>query len=249
MQPAPARTLIEARALRKAFGLSLALRDVDLAVEPGESVAVLGPNGAGKSTLLRILACISRAGGGSLSLFGADCHPGRAPAEVLARIGFLGHEPLVYQDLTPRQNLELFARLYRRRGADGATQPAAVARAGLERVGLGHAMERPTRALSRGMLQRLALARATLHRPELLLLDEPFTALDEAGSELLTAELNAFTAAGGTVVMVTHDLARVALLARRVVVLVGGRVLADGQVAGDPAELASGYRRLTGLEA
>jgi len=247
MQSAARRTLVEARALRKAFGVALVLRDVDLTVHAGEVVAVLGANGAGKSTLLRLLACISRASAGQLTLFDADCHPGRPSPDVLGRIGFLGHEPLLYEDLTPRQNLEVFARLYGRR--DGNADPDQRARASLARVGLAQAMERPTRALSRGMLQRLALARATQHGPELLLLDEPFTALDEAGSELLAAEIRARAAAGAAVVLVTHDLARVSALADRMVVLAGGRVVADTSPVPATAELVRDYRRLAGLEA
>jgi ABC-type multidrug transport system ATPase subunit len=240
--------LVEARALRKAFGVSLVLRDLDLTVREGEVVAILGPNGAGKSTLLRLLACISRPSAGTLALFDADCHPGRPSAQVLGRIGFVGHEPLLYEDLTPRQNLEVFARLYGKRGSDDGTPPDERARASLARVGLGHAIERPTRALSRGMLQRLAIARATLHVPDLLLLDEPFTALDEAGSEWLAAEIRARAAAGAAAVLVTHDLPRVASLADRMVVLAGGRVVAERSPVPAVAELARDYRRVAGLE-
>jgi ABC-type multidrug transport system ATPase subunit len=248
MHPGDARTMVEARALRKAFGMSPVLREVDLDVGAGEVVAVLGPNGAGKSTLLRVLACVSRAGAGRLALFGTDCHPGRPTLGVLGRIGFLGHEPMVYEDLTPQQNLELFARLYRGvPGMDGAPDDAARARASLERVGLAHARSRPTRALSRGMLQRLAIARATQHDPPLLLLDEPFTALDESGIDLLTATIAARSAARAGIVMVTHDLARVSSLATRVVVLAGGRVVYDAAPVPPPGDLAHDYRRLTGL--
>jgi len=244
-----ARTLVEARALRKAFGVSPVLRAIDLDVGAGEVVAILGPNGAGKSTLLRLLGCVSRPAGGRLSLFGIDCHPGRATADVLGRIGFLGHEPMLYQDLTPFENLELFSRLYRGvPGRDQTLDDAARARASLERVGLAHAHARPTRALSRGMLQRLAIARATQHDPPLLLLDEPFTALDEAGIELLAATIAARAAGGAGVVMVTHDLARVSSLASRVVMLAGGRVVYDAAPVPAPGDLAHDYRRLTGLD-
>jgi heme ABC exporter ATP-binding subunit CcmA len=246
MHGAGARSLVEARGLRKSFGPSPVLRDVELDVVPGEVVALLGPNGAGKSTLLRILACISRARAGSLTLFGADCHPGRPPRQVVGRIGYLGHEAMVYEDLTPRQNLELFARLYR--GArDSDETPEAIARTSLARVGLEHARERPTRALSRGMLQRLAIARATQHEPPLLLLDEPFTALDQGGVDLLSAMIAGRAAAGVGVVLVTHDLARVAELASRVVVLAGGRIVYDASPVPPPGDLAHDYRRLTGL--
>jgi heme ABC exporter ATP-binding subunit CcmA len=247
MQSGAARSLVEARGLAKAFGLSPVLRDVDLDVLSGEVVAILGPNGAGKSTLLRILGCISRARAGRLSLFGTDCHPGRPTRDVLGRIGFLGHEAMVYEDLTPQQNLEVFARLYRGVHAGDGT-PEATARTSLQRVGLAHARERATRTLSRGMLQRLAIARATQHEPPLLLLDEPFTALDESGIELLSGILRTRAAAGAGVVMVTHDLARVSELATRVVVLVGGRVAYDASPVPGPGDLAHDYRRLTGLD-
>lgn len=245
MQSGAARSLVEARGLTKAFGLSPVLRSVDLDVLPGEVVAILGPNGAGKSTLLRILGCIARAHAGSLALFGSDCHPGRATRDVLGRIGFLGHEAMVYEDLTPQQNLEVFARLYSR--AHGERTPDAIARASLERVGLAHAHGRPTRALSRGMLQRLAIARATQHEPALLLLDEPFTALDESGVDLLSAIVRQRAGHGAGIVMVTHDLARVSELATRVVVLAGGRVAYDASPVPAPGDLAHDYRRLTGL--
>jgi len=248
MQLGDARTLVEARALRKAFGLSPVLREVDLDVGRGEVIAVLGPNGAGKSTLLRLLACVSRAAAGRLSLLGHDCYPGRPTPAVLGRIGFLGHEPMVYEDLTPQQNLELFSRLYRGvPGHDATLDDAARARASLERVGLAHAHGRSTRALSRGMLQRLAIARATQHDPALLLLDEPFTALDEAGSDLLAATIAQRAGRGAGIVMVTHDLSRVSALASRVVVLAGGRVVYDADPVPAPGDLAHDYRRLTGL--
>ncbi len=249
MHGARRRNSVEARGLRKAFGASLVLRDVDLTVAHGETVAILGPNGAGKSTLLKVLAGIARPSAGALRLFDADCYPGRPTPDVLGRIGFVGHEPLVYEDLTPRQNLELYARLYGARGADDGATPTERARASLERVGLGHVMERATRALSRGMLQRLALARATLHRPALLLLDEPFTALDESASELLARELRARAAAGTSIVLVTHDFRRAAELADRLVVLAAGRLVGEASATQDEAQLARDYRRLAGLEA
>jgi len=248
-QDARRRTLVEARGLRKSFGASLVLRDVDLALDAGETLAVLGPNGAGKSTLLRLLAGISRPNAGTLQIFGEAFFPGRASPAALGRIGFVGHEPLVYEDLTPRQNLELYARLYGARGADDGASPTERARASLAHVGLEHVMERATRALSRGMLQRLAIARATLHRPELLLLDEPFTALDESGTGMLARELRARASEGASVVLVTHDLRRASELADRVLVLVGGRVANELRPSRDEAALAREYRAATGLDA
>jgi heme ABC exporter ATP-binding subunit CcmA len=246
MSPPAPPLAIDARRLRKAFGPLPVLRDLDLGVGRGEALAILGPNGAGKSTLLRILACVSRPAGGSLHLFDGECYPRRPANDLLARIGFVGHEPLVYRDLTPRQNLEFTARLYRgaRGTADGREDARRIA-ATLSRVGLAAAAERPTRALSRGLLQRLALGRAMLHEPELLLLDEPFTGLDESGAELLAALLRAHRVAGGTTVLVSHDFERVSQLAARVVILARGRIALDSPAL--PAgELLAAYRSLSG---
>jgi len=247
--------VIDARALTKAYGLLPVLRGVDLTVETGESVAILGPNGAGKSTLLRILAGIARPAGGSLRLFGANCFPDRPGRATLARIGFVGHEPLVYRDLTARENLEHYARMYGlgndhgtpRNGAASGTSAVAVAAGALERAELEGVAGRLARNLSRGMLQRLALARATLHRPDLLLLDEPFSGLDEHSSELLTASLRRAREAGVTSVLVTHDLARLAALASRVLVLESGRFCLDRAPTPPAEELTRIYRSATGL--
>jgi ABC-type multidrug transport system ATPase subunit len=246
MSPPAPPFAIDASRLRKAFGPLPVLRDLDLQVGRGETLAILGPNGAGKSTLLRILACVSRPAAGSLRLFDGECYPRRPGNELLARIGFVGHEPLVYRDLTPRQNLEFTARLYRgaRGAADARVDEHRIA-ATLSRVGLAAAAERPTRALSRGLLQRLALGRATLHEPELLLLDEPFTGLDESGGEVLVALLRAHREAGGTAVLVSHDFERVARLAGRIVILARGRVALDSPAL-PASELLAAYRSLCG---
>ena len=238
--PAP----IAARGLLKSFGALPVLRGVDLVVERGQTVAILGANGAGKSTLLRVLACISRARRGSLRLFGVDCLPGRPTASVLSRLGFVGHDPLVYRDLTPLQNLEFFARAYAPGPSGGAR-----ARAALDAAGLGHVATRSTHLLSRGMLQRLALARADLHEPDLLLLDEPFTGLDEQGIDRLSALLLGLPAAGRSAVFTTHDLERVARIATRVVVLVGGVVRLDLSPVPPGSELADTYRAAGGFPA
>jgi ABC-type multidrug transport system ATPase subunit len=247
------RILIATRDLRKSFGAAAVLRGVDLEVAAGETVAILGPNGAGKSTLLKLVAGFMRASAGSLELFGVDCHPGRSTANVFAGIGYVGHEPLVYRDLSPRQNLTFFASMYR--GARVREDlPAASDRAGgdavaaaIERSGLGPVADRPTRTLSRGMLQRLALARATLHSPELLLLDEPFSALDPAGSADLQGLLAAARKAARATVLVAHDLAVVSKVATRVVVIARGRIVLDLAPAPSSDALTGAYRRATGL--
>jgi heme exporter protein A len=238
---------IAARDLRKSYGPLAVLRGIDLTVRRGEVVALLGPNGAGKSTLLRLLASVARANRGRLDLFGVDCHPGHADASVRARIGFVAHEPLLYRDLSPRANLDFFARLYDAR-SDGAGARSDRIAAALGRAGLARAADRATRTLSRGMLQRLALARATLHDPELLLLDEPFTGLDPAAADLLAALIEERRRAGA-VVIVSHDLARVAELASRAIVLSRGRIGLDLSPVPSHADLAHAYRSCAGENA
>ena len=181
--------------------------------------AVLGPNGAGKTTLLGILSTLVPPSTGSVQWGDVTLH--RA-SEARARIGYVGHDPGVYGDLTARENLTLFAELY------GLARPAARAEAMLARVGLADvAVDAPARTFSRGMSQRLALARALLHEPELLLFDEPSAALDPAGAAWLQTELRAERDAGRVVVLVTHDLDAAAAVAEHVVVLRRGRVAHD----------------------
>jgi len=246
------RILIAARDLGKSFGAIPVLRAVDLEVAGGQIVAVLGPNGTGKSTLLKIVAGVMRAARGSLQLFGVDCFPGRSTSNVLARIGYAGHDPLVYRDLSPRQNLEFFATFYDGGRvpvggalAGGALPPAERAAAALERAGLTPVADRPTQTLSQGMLQRLALARATLHSPEVLLLDEPFSGLDPTGSAQLESLVSDGRAAGRATVLVAHDLALVARLATRAIVLSRGRVALDLTSMPSADALADAYRRAT----
>ena len=184
--------MIRARGLGRRFGDKRALAGLDLDVADGELVLVTGPNGSGKTTLLRLLAGLIVPTAGELEV-----------AANRARIGFLSHEPLLYRELTPLENLDLYGRLYRipeRRERIGML---------LERYGLWEARRERVGALSRGMLQRLALCRTLLHEPELLLFDEPFNALDAAGVELLLAEL-ADRAGRRTVVVSSHQPERLA---------------------------------------
>jgi len=187
--------VIRARNLSKRFGDKRVLQRVDLEVERGAFVLVTGPNGSGKTTLLRLVAGLAAPTGGELEV-NVD----------RARLGFLAHEPLVYRELTALENLDLYGRLYRvpeRRERIGML---------LERFGLWEARAERAGSFSRGMLQRLALCRTLLHDPDLLLLDEPFSALDEAGAELLLGELAAHEGER-TFLVSTHDPARLAPLA------------------------------------
>jgi heme exporter protein A len=187
--------VIRARGLEKRYGAKRVLRDVDLDVARGEVAVVTGPNGSGKTTLLRLVAGLAA--------------PTRGELEVeveRGRIGLLAHEPLVYRDLTALENLDLFGRLYR--------VPERRERVGmlLERFGLWEARAERAGSFSRGMLQRLALCRTLLHEPDLLLLDEPFNALDEAGAVLLDRELRDLRGEH-TFLVATHDPGRLEPLA------------------------------------
>jgi ABC-type multidrug transport system ATPase subunit len=187
--------VIAARGLGRSFGDKRVLGDLDLDVAERELVLVTGPNGSGKSTLLALCAGLLAPTAGELEV-----------AVDRGRIGYLAHEPLVYRELTALENLELYGRLYRvpeRRERIGML---------LERFGLWESRRSPVASFSRGMQQRLALCRALLHEPALLLLDEPYAGLDDAGAELLDAELGDL-AGRRTLLLATHDPGRVDRLA------------------------------------
>ncbi len=207
-------------------------------VAEGECLAVLGPNGAGKSTLLRMLATLLRPDEGELSVGGHPL-PQRA-RRARGLIGYLGHDPLLYLDLTAWQNLELFADLY------GVPRPRERIADMLRGVGLLARAHDPVRTFSRGMTQRLGLARLLLHRPSLLLLDEPHASLDAPGATLLDRVL-AEARGAQAVVLVTHDVGRGLALADRVLVLRAGRLVLEAPTAGlDPAAFRAEYEALVG---
>ena len=208
--------LLRLERVSKHFGRHRALIDVSLEFRPGRVAAVLGPNGAGKSTLLGLRSTLSPPTSGQITLDGQALH--RA-SPLRAQIGYVGHEPGLYGDLPARENLRVFAALY------GLSDPGPRIEAMLARVGLADVRrDAPARTFSRGMLQRLALARALLHEPRVLLFDEPSSALDPAGAAWLTGELARERDAGRLVVLVTHDLAAAAAVATQLIVLRRGRV-------------------------
>jgi heme exporter protein A len=218
------------------YGRQRALHPVDLTLRAGEAVALLGPNGAGKSTLVGILATLIPPSAGAVTYGGHE-----ADGDTRRAIGVIAHESLCYGDLTGRENVRFFAQLY------GVERPAERADELLERVGLtNEAGERAARTYSRGMLQRLALARALVHRPRLLLADEPFTGLDRAGVELLGKLLAEERASGAMVLVVTHDFDAVAGVADRVVVLARGRIVHDAAAPPTGAGYADVYRAVAG---
>src|SRR5689334_7684088 len=230
--------LLRATGVRRAFGAAQVLRGVDLTLRAGAMVAVAGPNGAGKTTLLRILAGLMRPTAGEVRVLGERLD--RGAVAVRRAIGLLSHQSLLYDDLTLQENLTLAARLY------DLPDPHARAAAGLADAGLSDRAHDLPRRLSRGLLQRAAIARALLHAPRLLLLDEPFTALDAAAAGRLRRLLRERLAAGLGVVVVTHDLAEVWELATHVAVLAAGRWVVDEPRAWSLTTFLPRYLEVTG---
>ena len=230
--------MIEVRRLVKNFGLKPVLRGLDFRAEPGEFVALLGPNGAGKTTMLRILATLSRPTMGEVRVAGYVL-PGQASA-VRRLLGVVSHQPLLYGDLTAEENLRFYARMY------GLSDGARRAVEALQSVGLGPRRRDLVRQFSRGMQQRLAIGRALLHDPQVMLLDEPYTGLDQDASSMLDDVLRRVAVAGRTVVMTSHDLPRAADLATRIDVLSRGVIAASvPQIEITPAGLIDLYRQVT----
>ncbi len=212
----------------KFFASFVALHSVELRIGRGQFVLLAGANGAGKSTLLRLMAGISRPSSGRVLIAGRD--PQRHAA-ARASIGLLSHHTLLYDDLSADENLAFFARLYALPNAAQRVDEV------LDQVGLTAHRHRRLRGFSRGMRQRLALARATLHRPTVLLLDEPFTGLDQPACDGLSERLRALGETDSTCVMVTHRLEEAAELADRLVVLSRGRICHDEAWSGSPQAL------------
>lgn len=211
--------MITVKKLVKRFGLKTVLRGVDFNVQPGEFVALLGPNGAGKTTFLRILASLSRASLGEVQIAGY-----RLPleaAQVRARLGVVSHLPLLYGDLTAEENLRFYARMYSIPNIERRVTEV------LEMVGLESRRRDLVRTFSRGMQQRLAIGRAVLHDPDVVLFDEPYTGLDQDASTMLDDVLKTVAAKGRTVIMTSHDLARAEDLATRFDILSRGVICAS----------------------
>ncbi len=209
--------MIQINSLVKNYGLNAALRGVDLHVKPGEFVALVGPNGAGKSTLMRIVATLLQPTEGQVSV-GGWMFP-RHAARVRRHIGLVSHQPLLYRDLSAAENLEFFARLYQLDDVQGRVEDA------LRKVGLFARQRDAVAGFSRGMVQRLTIARATLHEPDVLLLDEPYTGLDQDASQLLDSLLRTESENGRTILMITHDLSHGLEQSDRIAILDRGRIV------------------------
>ncbi|MCA9959409.1 MAG: heme ABC exporter ATP-binding protein CcmA [Anaerolineales bacterium] len=211
--------MIKINNLAKNYGLNPVLRDVNLQVEQGEFVTLVGPNGAGKSTLMRIVATLIKQTSGNVTIGGWPL-PQRAD-KVRRHIGLVSHQSMLYGDLTAAENLAFFARLYRLDDAVTRVQQA------LKTVGLLARQRDPVSTFSRGMVQRLTIARATLHGPDVLLLDEPYTGLDQDAAQLLDDLLLRERGNGRTIFMITHDLVHGLDICDRVVILNRGKIMAD----------------------
>lgn len=224
-----------ATGLVRRYGPALALRGVDIRLSRGERVALLGPNGAGKTTLVRVLATALRPTGGSLAIDGVDAL--RAPSSARCRVGLVGERTYLYGDLTVRENLRFYGRLY------GVERIEARIIAVLDEVSAGPLADRPVRTLSRGMQQRAALARAILHEPLVLLLDEPETGLDDLAQRRLADLLSRWAAAGRAVLVASHRLEWAQMVADRAILLRDGVVISEVTTPMDePAALIAAYR-------
>lgn len=211
--------MIEVKKLIKRFGYKTILRDLDFSVEPGEFVALLGPNGSGKTTFLRILASLSRPSLGDVRV--AGYHIPNESAQVRAKLGVVSHLPLLYPELTAEENLQFYAKMY------GITNYDSRITEVLEMVGLESRRTDLVSTFSRGMQQRLAIGRAVIHDPEVILFDEPYTGLDQDASEMLDDVFRSVASKGRTIVMTSHDLVRAEGLATRFDILSRGVITAS----------------------
>ena len=208
---------LEIKGLKKNYNLKPVLRGIDIELDQARCMALLGPNGAGKTTLLRILACLTKPDSGSVRIGGIDIW--QDAQRMRKQIGFAGHQSNLYSELTVMENLLFFGRMY------AVKQVRKRALTLLQRVGLERRLNEQVATLSRGQLQRLSLARALLHAPRLLLLDEPDTGLDEEGIALLETLMQEHREQGGTTIFTTHHFERAVTFSDRVCLLRGGRVV------------------------
>ncbi len=229
---------IDVHDLKKSYALKPILRHVDFSLAQGQRMALLGANGAGKTTLLRILVGLTRPSAGSVSIMGLDSV--RDAQQVRHLVGFVAHQPYLYEELTALENLLFFARMY---AVEHAVERA---QALLQCVGMEKRMRERVSALSRGQVQRVSWARALLHAPRLLLLDEPETGLDQQGNELVNALLAEHIAHGGSLLFTTHQLERAQSLSDSIVILGRGRVAYQQRTDKlEPGELRRRYQEVT----
>lgn len=231
--------MIEIQNLVKEFGRKRVISDIDMKIEKGEYVVVLGPNGAGKTTLLRLISTLLRPSSGRILLDGREVK--EEGVDLRKDIGVLAHSPYLYDELTAIENLRFFAKMYNVEYAEDRIKDL------LQRVKLYHRMNDHVGTFSRGMKQRLAIARAIIHKPSYLLMDEPYTGLDLNAGEILSSMLRRYHGQKRTILMVTHDLERGYEMGERLAVMSGGKVALDvrkDEVGLD--EFKENYKRLLG---
>jgi heme exporter protein A len=237
----PRESVVEAEGLVRAFGGRRAVDGVSLALQRGDCLALFGPNGAGKTTLLRLLAGLLAPSSGRCLVGGVALREGRA---ARAQVGLISHASMLYGALSARENLEFSARMY------GLARPAEAAMRALAAMRVADRADAPVRALSRGLQQRVSIARAIVHEPLLLLCDEPYTGLDEVGSAALTTALSERRESGAALLLVTHNLAEGLALATHAAIMRRGRfVRYEERSAVDGASYASAYRELVTMDA
>jgi heme exporter protein A len=231
---------VEARGLGRQFGERWVLSSIDIALASGDCLVIFGPNGAGKTTLLRVLAGLLDPSAGTAHVDGMVL-PG--DIGVRARVGYISHHTMLYPALTARENVEFAARL------QGLRSPRDAAQGALERLRVADRADTPVRLLSRGLQQRVSIARAFVHNPRIVLLDEPYTGLDAVGATALSSALQHLKHAGAALVLVTHNIEEGLALATSVAVMKEGRVIrCEARSAIDPAAFATEYRALLGVD-
>jgi len=225
----------------KAFGAQLALDHVDLEAPQGSFVAVMGANGAGKTTLLKVISGLAAPTAGSVTIAGIEMR--KAGPKLRALVGVVSHETMLYADLTTEENLRFHAKLF------GLPDPREAVERAVERLAVAHVLDKPVRALSRGTRQRVALARALLHDPAVILLDEPYTGLDEAAAASLSELLEGLATPERILMLTLHDVVRALSGPRRLLVLSGGRIALDEPIDGSTDQMAETYLGLLRAEA
>lgn len=239
--PVQTNLAIHTQGLAKRYGNQPVLRGIDLDLPWGEVLSLFGPNGAGKTTLVRLLAGLARATTGSIRIGGLD--PERKGTDVRHMLGVVTHQTFLYDELTARENLRFYARMYALTNVDERIEEVSA------NLGSTSYLDARVRTLSNGMQKRVSLARAVLHHPRLLILDEPEAGLDQEGLELVESLLGAHRAQGGSAIVTTHNVERGLSIADRVIILSGGRISYDEQAG--PLEAISfreTYRERTGVQ-
>jgi len=214
--------MIEIKKLTKQADNKLILRGVDLSIKKGETVAILGPNGAGKSTLLKVLATLIKPTSGQVLVNGLDLKKNQI--EIKKLLGYLPHSSLLYDHYSPLENLVFFGNIY---GVKDVEQKAINL---VKEVGLTFFLNEPVKNFSRGMIQRIAIARAIVHDPEVLLLDEPHTGLDQGAISILNNVIVSMKEKGATTLMVTHDFKQAAEICDRVIIVKNGKIVDDFKI-------------------